>query len=573
LLDYIALYPNPHAEEFNDSFIFGKEDTPITDFIITSMREFEAIENIKIESVTIVSNPDEVDINEHSININYKKKGLNNLDIPKVKMITKNCFGEVVFKIRVSTNLNEKIIIKKILYPLEIGNNLYLNNNKKMKAIYQLVDASVYSQRGRITLKSKMPIILYKNNRKTLTDLSGVAHEASSFSYALESKKKKRGGGNTQGAKNKVKYINPLMIYCAKMGYKKTAEFFGMDKIINLMVDIETTTEILEKYYVFKMDELFVRVRKDLFDRYEYVRSFVYMTVDLRLTDFPVTFEMLEDKEYWLCRIGYIGSTKNKNLSSFREKGSTTVYMIERLLDTVTINVLRLPDIYKSNVYFLLFWMMTNYDEIKKRSNLDMYNKRVRRNEYIVTASLGKKINENINKLIERKSKSKMNTLDTLLELFNFNSDIIIANMRNLNDLIKSDDLTNDFNFLVDLNYSVKGPNSLGETSSKLISNKYRYLHPSMLGIIDINQSSQSDVGLSGSFVPFVDIYDKYFFNPDPEPCNAKYEFDKAMSEKEGIVISKKTKTFQDYLDDLKKKKFFEEDLKYMPIEIVEKVD
>ena len=59
-----------------------------------------------------------------------------------------------------------------------------------------------------------------------------------------------------------------------------------------------------------------------------------------------------------------------------------------------------------------------------------MENKRIRKNEVLVSSTLGRKIAENIHKLIERKSKSKMNTMDTLLELFNFNSDIILTGMR-----------------------------------------------------------------------------------------------------------------------------------------------
>ena len=160
-----------------------------------------------------------------------------------------------------------------------------------------------------------------------------------------------------------------------------------------------------------------------------------------------------------------------------------------------------------------------------------MMNKRVRRNEYIVMSSLGKKVAENINKLIEKKSKSKMNTMDTLLELFNFPSDIILSGTKNISDVVKSDDIVNDMSFLQDLAYSSKGPNSLGENSSKMISAKYRYLHPSQLGILDLNVSSNSDPGMSGSFVPFVKLYDRFYFNPEQEPCDAEYNALKELHE------------------------------------------
>src|SRR5699024_11107561 len=103
------------------------------------------------------------------------------------------------------------------------------------------------------------------------------------------------------------------------------------------------------------------------------------------------------------------GAARNKNLASFMEKGSTNMFMIERLLNTVTQKSLRLPDYYKQNIYYLLYWMITNFDELRKYANTDMRAKRIRKNEVLVNSSLGRKISENINKLIERKGRSKMN--------------------------------------------------------------------------------------------------------------------------------------------------------------------
>lgn len=133
--------------------------------------------------------------------------------------------------------------------------------------------------------------------------------------------------------------------------------------------------------------------------------------------------------------------------------------MVERLLDTVTRIDLRLDDVYKNDIYALMRWMIFEFDNLKTRNNMDLHNKRIRKNEYIVGSTLGKKIAENINKIIEKQSKSKMNTMDTLLESFNFASDIIVNGMRNNGDLVKSDELVNDFTALQDMYFSAKGPN------------------------------------------------------------------------------------------------------------------
>ena len=422
------------------------------------MMELEAIENIHIEKVEIITDQDEIDINNHMVNINYKKKDMNSIEIPKAKYISDSRYGEVRFTIRVSTNLNSKTILKRILIPLE-HEGFYYNSGKRMKAIWQIVDEATYSQRGKITLKSRMPVIIYQNKKRQLLDVEGNTHIAPSYSYALNGKQRK--GPVKSGKKPKAKFINPVMIYSAKMGFQNTLEFFGMQGIVH--VTPEYSKDELNDMYIFPLDNLFIKVHKDLFDKYDLVRSFVCMTYNLKASkDFKLDMDNIEDRKYWICRIGMVGAAKSKNLDSFLEKGTTNILMIERLLNSVTQKSLRLPDYYKQNIYYLLYWLITNFDELRKYSNTDMRSKRIRKNEYIVNSSLGRKLSENVNKLIERKSRSKLNNMDTLLEIFNFGSDIVVAGMRNLNDLIKTDDIVNDMDFIQDLCFSNKGPNSIG---------------------------------------------------------------------------------------------------------------
>lgn len=559
MLNYIAMYPNQYEGLMNPDIILGKQDTPIEDFIIMAMKELEAIDNIKIENIEIVRDQDEVDINRHMINVNYKKKNIDEIEIPKYKYIADSRYGEIIFTIRVTTNLNEKVITKRILYPIEY-NGFYYNNGKRMKAIWQLVDGSTYAQRGKNTLKSRMPIIIYQNRKRIITDINDMKYIVTSYSYALNGKTKK------PGAKAKVKFINPVMIYSAKMGYHNTIEFFGMQDIVSIETKVKKDEDL---YYYFPLNDMYIKVLKDKFEKYDLVRAFVCMTYNLNSADFPVTPKNIDDRDYWTCRIGTVGTAKNKNLSTFREKGITTIFMIERLLDATTIQNLRLPMYYKSNIYYLIYWMMISFDELRTKSNIDMANKRIRKNEYIVNSSLGKKINENINRLIEKRGKSRLNSMDTLLELFNFGSDIIVSGMRNLNDLIKTDDIVNDNDFILDLAYSSKGPNSLGDGNNKKIATKYRYLHPSMAGILDLNTSSNSDIGLSGSFTPFAKLYDGYYFTPDHEPCQGRYRFEKDLADEGFRKIH--GNNFDEYLKYLEKHDKFKELLKYEAIKIVEK--
>lgn len=568
MLDYIALFPNQHESELNMDFLTSAYDKPLDDYVIACMKDFESVANIEILKYEIIKDQDEMDINRHMVNINYKKKDLDSIVFPKYMYMMDSRVHEIVFTIRVSTNLNEKTIVKRILVPT-LHDGYYLINNKKMKVIWQLVDASTYSQRGRVTMKSRMPIIIYHNKHKLTPDINGTEFVLPTYSYAQDSSRKKAGAGTGEAKKKKIKFINPLMIYFAKMGAQKTIQFFGMEGIVWFKKTYTKTDE--KNCYIFECNDVYILAKKEIFDHFDMVKAFVCMAYYLQSKDFPVSFKDLEDREYWICRIGYLGSVKNKNLSIFYEKGRSSIHIIERLLDTFSIDSLRLPDLYKSNIYQLMYWIMTNFDELKLKVNIDMSNKRIRKNEVVVSSTLGRKIAENINKLIERKSKSKMNTMDTLLELFNFNSDIVVSGMRNMNDMVKSDDASNDMAFLNDFAYTVKGANSLGEANSKMIADKYRYLHPSMVGTIDLFTTSNSDCGMSGSIVPFVKLYDNFFFTDKKEPCMARYLYEKELSDEFGIVFGAPLDSFESYIAYMGKHCNFEKEFQYEVIEIVER--
>lgn len=576
MLDYINLIPNPYAENFNMSLIDGTFDTPISEFVISAMREFEIIENIKIEYVKIKDkmHMDEIDYNIHTININYKKKNLEeSLVIPKNKYITTSTFGEIEFGIRITTNKNEKFIVKKILYP-EMIDGYYYNLNKKMTPILQLLEASTYGQRGKITLKSRMPIIIYHTKYRLIEDVNGEQFVMPMFSYALDTKSKARKTPTASKKKN-TRFFNPLMIFCAKMGWRLTRDFWNMTGIVDIVT--EFSEKEMDDFYFFPLNFCYVKVDKYFYDKYPEVRSFTGMTCHLGNKDYGVRYNNLEDKEYWICRIGYVGSAKNSDISSFKEKGKTTIYMIERLLDQTTINNLRVPGVYKHNIYYLIAWMIQNYDELKKKRNMDMESKRFRRNEYIVSSSLGKKINENINKFVESLNKSGMNTIDTLLELFNFNSDIILSGMRNNNDVIKTNEIVNDMTLLLDLAWTSKGPNSMGEKNGNKIPIKYRYIDSSMVGKLELNITSNNDVGLSGNLTPYVKTYDNFYFTEKGEPAEAMYLFEKELAEENHKDWTYHTpydlSSFENYIDSINELDPFRKYLQYEKLIIEERED
>ena len=104
-----------------------------------------------------------------------------------------------------------------------------------------------------------------------------------------------------------------------------------------------------------------------------------------------------------------------------------------------------------------------------------------------------------------------------------------------------------------------------------MIAVKYRYLDPSMVGILDLNVSSNSDIGMSGSFVPFVKLYDGFFFTPEHQPCQHRYLFAKSLQEEGLRSFPIPLNGFDDYLKILENGDKFKELLKPEKIVIVEK--
>jgi len=518
--DYIHLYEHPTTEDYNDEFLRSENDYSFEELVVCIMKEYEAIENITLDKYEVINDMDEINMNEHRININYKKKKQND-PIPNFKHIYEDICTEMKFYFTVRTNLEERKIVKSILLPKPMD-GFFLMNNKRAKAIWQLVEASVYTQRGRITLKSRMPLTLYKQANRPMTDIDGNPYTFKQYSIAMDSSKKRRGPKARVG-KQKNKFLNPLLVLSAKVGIYDTIAFFGVKDAITIVQTVRESAK--EKYYYFPLDELFIKVSKELFDNNEFIQSMTGMLYHLSNRDHPVTWENVYDKNYWICRLGLVGSiAKDKSLTAFKEKGKTTLLMFERHLKELTIRSLRLPEAHKENIYCVLRWMMMDYDELKAKDNIDVTTKRIRKNEYIVDSTLGRKISEMINSLISKLSDSRQNDIDSLLELFNYSSCIILNGMRNLSDLIKPDDVVNDCTMLLDLAYSTKGPEALGEKSTKNVILKMRDIHPSFVGIIDPNCTSNSDIGMSGSFTPFVNIYDRFYFTPTWEPSHMMYD-------------------------------------------------
>jgi hypothetical protein len=76
--------------------------------------------------------------------------------------------------------------------------------------------------------------------------------------------------------------------------------------------------------------------------------------------------------------------------------------------------------------------------------------------------------------------------------------------------LVSYKSCVNDLDALIALKYTYKGIAGIGEKSNA-VSEAYRSIQPSHLGRVDIDSSSNSDPGVSGTICPYAELHDGHF--------------------------------------------------------------
>ena len=242
------------------------------------------------------------------------------------------------------------------------------------------------------------------------------------------------------------------------------------------------------------------------------------------------TVEDLEDIDYWT---EHIGGLFTKTAHKMRDSGNSTITFFERLLDLTTKDILKVSEINKQSIYSIVRWMIQNFAELKQKNNMDLSTKRLRLNEYIASM-LSMRLGESVNRLLSSQGKA---TFKQVENIFKFPGNIVLQLLQT-SQLLKYDDRVNDLDIFSALRYTVKGPNSLGSKSDRNINVKFRGVHPSYLGNLDINVYSSSSPGLSGSCTPFAKVH-KLYFDDAPEPQDQEYEIMKELAEedaKQGVL-------------------------------------
>jgi hypothetical protein len=396
MLKYLNDLPNEFADALNKGIMRKEYDKPLEEYVFDAFKGFEILPNVKILGYDWVPDEDKYDINDHVIRRNSNKN-------KAIKNIAETRCGVMYIDAEVSgldkNGVTKVHYIKKpIIIPIEDKHGYYLIKGKKCYLIYQLVDKMLYPSFGAVTIKSLMPICV-KTSKEDFTSTTGETYTIPIYSIQI--------------FKNA---INVLMIY-SNLGITKTLNFMEVDRFIHVEDKNKTypQSENILRFECGKKSDIVVAVRKDIFDKEIYVKSITGCLIKL-FEETKIAYDDIDNWEQWMIIVG------GKNTI---RRGIYQHIFFNRLLDDVTRKEIKINEYDKQNIYYLLRWIIQNYQTLWAKDNLSMENKRLRCREYIgsyITAEVSKRIN----RIVSLGDKA---TIKDYLNLFKFPEDLFITKL------------------------------------------------------------------------------------------------------------------------------------------------
>lgn len=464
MIKYLKDYISDFEKELNVPLMNKENDRPLVDYVKEAWQSLEIVQNIKILGFEYTEDEANIDINKYIFKRKKKRRKKERYDY---KFINDNRYGRLTVHIQISANevdqrtgestVRQKNLKKQMLIPLQDEEGYYFINGKKYYIIYQLVDKSTYTSSSSVTLKSLMPVAV-KRTSITVEDEKGT-----SFLLPIY---------NVYVFKKEI----PIILFYAANGMDYALDYLGVSDILKFKASMDDVNDDKNLYFQIS-SKCYLEINKEMFLKYAYVQSIVGMLLHVSTNRF--TIEDMYNKNVWIKKL-----SKNNTV----EKGKDILVFFNRLMDETTKKVLLLDDYNKEDIYSILRWMMQNFNELRMKDNLSLDNKRLRCNEYIASL-LTQEFSKKLNRVVTLGAKA---TLDNYQDMFKFSGDILLQKMHSAG-ILRFDDTINDMDFFSRFKFTTKGPHSMGRKNTNNISIKYRGIHPSFLGNIDLLVCGNSD--------------------------------------------------------------------------------
>lgn len=396
--EFIAQFENPDLKRINLGLINRDYDSDLVEHVVDVCRSLKVIKYIDFLDYTFTDDARDIDLDDYLDMRKKKKKGRQATE--KYKYLHDSKYGEIRARFRLTVKGKTEIIEKKFLIPLTDEFGYYTIKGKKFFSIFQLVESSTYAKGQSVILKSLMPVVVCRK-QKEIKNTDGDVFQAYTYAVQIFSR-----------------IVDVFYFYFSKMGVEDALRYFGLNNVVKFT----QAEEDKENYHYFGINsDLFLQVSKELFNKHDYIRNCVASI--LAIITNRLQYENLEDKDFWISKLGSLSSQK---AFAYYEKGINTITMFDRMLDEGTKRIIKVHDINKNDIYSVVRWMIQNFAFLRKKDDVDLKNKRLRCNEYIASF-LTMEFSKRINRVLSTSEKDM--TLDLLKDIFAVPGDIIITKL------------------------------------------------------------------------------------------------------------------------------------------------
>jgi hypothetical protein len=428
MLKYLQEYETVFDEHLNEALMNKADDRPLLDFILESWYSLQIIEGIEILDWKYTEKESEIDMNKYIFKRNRNVKQKEKYDF---KYIDESRVGLLTVTVRLTVETTDprvgesvtkqQVITKSMLIPLQDEDGCYFLNGQRVYMIYQLVEKSTYTAANSVILKSLMPFAV---RRYTIDVNDALGTEYTLPYYTIELFKKD---------------VEVMLIYATKgLDYAIQFSLEAAYVVMNFVEEFDEN-DLINLYFPIS-SHLYIKVNRQLFDQFVYVRSVVGGI--LKISTNRLTLEKINDTELWLKKLGGTNSQKGENL----------LRSAKRLLDETTGKILKLEIYQKHDVYSLTRWMCQEYNDLRMKDNMDLSNKRIRSNE-ILSCLMTQEFSIRLNRVM---SFGKKADLDNYRELFSFPGDILLQKMHG-SGILRYNDVINDMTFFSKFKFTIKG--------------------------------------------------------------------------------------------------------------------
>ena len=538
----IANFIKENRAPFNPEFFKRDEDEIIKELmnVIYSCERENQYFTIKVDSYRVVDDYEEI----NEILYNYYE------DLTKNKAKSKkrdNQYGYI--------NLNESYIrllivryyikdraeddyLEVIIAVPRIVDKYYFKINGIMRStLFQIVDGSTYNNG---TSNAKVPSITLK--------IIFMATRVTRYYNTLK---------NTDGEDMRLTYYHSRIfnkgVAAVKYIFAKYGFYGGLDFMkLNGAVYLTRHDPNDENVYTFKIaDDIYLNSPKFLLDKNMVLQSVVVSIYNSIAPGVP--FEALFTDEYWVRSLGAdfsgggperlvsIYDEEDDSITDTLEKGYSILDSFESIYDISTRESIRLPDKDKETTYHILRWIMREFNALRLKDNLDIGFKKIRFAEYI--ASLyAFKIARGIYRVSDMNKKASIISIRKAIRTDpNF---LLMAITKSK--MVSYRNMVSDMDSMQALKFTYKGVSGLGEGSNQSIPVIYRSIHPSHIGRVDLDSSSDGNPGITGTICPYAPTYNGFFEDyHEPNSWESEFmetmdEYNKAMNLKEALIFEEK---------------------------------